>query len=294
MTNISNLRWTFAVSAPLLALLGGCGGESDPWAAPLLPASETYQTLDSTEASTSTFAGVGLRSNNGNSNIEVAEATGILEHSTGRLRYGDSNYTLADGTGFSAGVASDAGGSLVERTDVYAGTYEYVMPVTFSYVAAGVAYTTTGFAGITTNAADVPVSGSATYNGDAVGSVVTTSDYFDLASGISTIVVNFGASEVDVTLNGFTATDALGAAATASLDTIQITGMTIAGNTFTGGTLETLLNSATVDITGTNTSTSSEGMFFGWDDAGAVPDEVAGVSVTVGDDGILQFFFVGD
>lgn len=139
------------------------------------------------------------------------------------------------------------------------------MPATFSYTASGIAYTTVGFAGILTEASHVPISGTATYTGESVGIIITTSDFFDLASGVSSIYVDFGASDVDVTLGGFTATDALGAAATAPIDTIRITGMTIAGNEFTGGALEALLSSATVDITGANSSTSSEGLFFGWD-----------------------------
>lgn len=284
------------MSVLLLALPGGCGGSAnggpDPWTG---PAADYYQSLDSTSAATNGFGGVGRRSNNDNDTIDVAQSSGSLEHSTGSLTVGDSNYTMIDPNGFSGGIASDgAGGTLSEMTGLYSGTYEYVMPVTFSYTASGIAYTTIGFAGIVTEASHVPISGTATYTGEAVGSIVATSGFYDLASGISSIYVDFGASLIDVTLNGFTATDALGAAATAPLDTIQITGMTIAGNSFTGGALEALLSSSTVDITGANTSTSSEGLFFGWDSIGIVPDEVAGVSVTVGNEGKMLFSFVSD
>ena len=298
MFNIPYLRSASVISVLLLALPGGCGGSADggggpdPWTA---PAADYYQSLDSTSATTNAFGGVGIRSNDDSDTIDVAQSSGSVEHSTGSLTISDTNYTMVDPNGFSGGVATDGvGGTLNETSGAYTGTYEYVMPATFSYTASGIAYTTIGFAGITTESTHVPISGNATYTGESVGNIITTSDFYDLAGGVSSIYVDFGASNVDVTLNGFTATDAQGAAATAPLDTIKITGMAIAGNEFTGGALEALLSSATVDITGANTSTSSEGLFFGWDSIGVVPDEVAGVSVTVGDEGMMLFSFVGD
>lgn len=277
----------------LLVSLGACGDSSTPaWTAP--PAGY-YQTLDSTAAQSNDLGGVGIRSNDANGNLEVVEASGSLRHDTGALNYNDGTYNLIDPDGIGGGIASDgAGGTLSEATGLYAGTYEYVMPVTFSYFASGVAYTTQGFAGLTTEAAHIPISGSATYNGEATGNVITTSGFYDLASGVSAISVDFGAGTADVTLNGFTATDALGAATTAPLDTVLITGMSINGSTFTDGALVTLLSSATVNLTGANTTISSEGMFFGWDSIANIPAELAGVSVAVGDDGIMLFSFIAN
>lgn len=277
-----------------LALLGGCGesGGTAPWVA---PAADYYQTLDSTTTTSNDFGGVGIQTNNANSNIAVTSASGSIQHNTGALNYNDGAYNLVDADGFSGGVASDgASGTLSQTTGQYAGVYQYVMPVTFSYTVGGVAYTTQGFAGIATEAAHVPVSGSATYAGEATGNIAATSGFYDLTGGISAISVDFSAGTAGVTLNGFTATDALGAPTTAPLDTVQITGMTIAGNTFTGGALTTLLSGATVDISGTNTTLNSQGMFFGWDSATNTPAEVAGVSAVVGDDGILLFSFIAN
>jgi len=277
-----------------LALLGACGdsGSTTPWVA---PAADYYQPLSSTAATSNDFGGVGTQTNNANSSISVTTSSGTIQHDTGALNYNDGSYNLVDADGFSGGVASDGvGGTLSQTTGQYTGVYQYVMPVTFSYTVAGVAYTTQGFAGIATEAAHVPVSGSATYAGEATGSIAATSGFYDLSGGVSAISVDFGAGTAGVTLNGFTATDALGASATAPLDTVQITGMTIAGNSFTGGALTTLLSGATVDISGANTTINSQGMFFGWDSTTNTPAEVAGVTAIVGDDGILLFSYIAN
>ncbi len=277
----------------LLALPGGCGGTADP--AVVTPAPGYYQPLNGTSAQPNNLGGVGIRTNDDNGNIEVSSATGAVEHSTGSLNYNDGTYNLVDPDGISGGIASDgSGGTLSEATGLYAGTYEYVMPVTFSYMDSGIAYTTQGFAGIATEARHIPISGSTTYNGEATGNIVTTSGFYDLASGVSTISVDFGAGTADVTLNGFTATDALGGDTTAPLDTVLITAMSINGNAFSGGALATMLSSSVVNLTGSNTTISSEGQFFGWDEIATIPDEVAGVSVAVGDDGIMLFSFIAD
>ena len=145
-----------------------------------------------------------------------------------------------------------------------------------------------------TSASHIPISGNANYTGEAVGlAVAGDAGLFELV-GVSSIAVDFGAGDIDVTLDGFTATDANGGATTAPFDTVVITGMTIAGNTFTGGDLVTLLSGEQITVIGATASYGSEGAFFGWDDAGAIPDEVAGVSVTIGSDGFLLFSFVGD
>ena len=296
MNSLLTTRLAPASSILALTVLAGCGGDggggSTTWVA---PAAGYYQPLDSTSATSNDFGGVGTQTNDANSTIAVTTASGTITHDTGALNYNDGAYNLVDPDGFSGNLATDgAGGTLSKTTGQYAGTYQYVMPVTFSYTVSGVAYTTQGFAGISTEAAHVPVSGAATYNGEATGTIAATSGFYELAGGISAISVDFGAGTAGVTLNGFSATDAAGAPATASLDTVQITGMTIAGNTFTGGTLATLLSGVPVDITGTNTTVNSQGMFFGWDSATDIPDEVGGVSVAVGDDGILLFSFVAN
>lgn len=294
------LRLTAIMTALVLTLSGGCGGPSgttvDPWVAP--PAGY-YKPLDSTENATSTLGGVGIRGNNSdNSQLEIARAVGSLDHNpNGALTYTDTDnsYTLTDPDGMSGLIASDGQeGQLLDESSAYNGTYEYVMPVEFTYTQNDVKYTTLGFAGIITDAAHIPVSGTATYTGDATGFVNGSTGSFVLTNGISNISINFAAGEVDLlTLNDFTAT-ASGTPVTAPPDTIQITGMTIAGNTFSGGELVALLNDLPVDVTGANTTATSEGMFFGWDSANPIPDEVGGVILVEGDAGEMRFLFVGD
>lgn len=285
MSSILNLRLAALMSLLAITLSGGCGGSDtavDPWVAP--PA-DYYKPLgDNTSTTKSTFGGVGIRDSE-----EVVQASGTLVHNTGALTFDDGLYNLEALAGFDdSGVASGADGSLLDRSSAYAGTYEYVMPVEFIYEVSGINYTTQGFAGIMTDAAHVPVSGSATYTGDAAGQLISD-DPFSFGDWISTIIVDFGAGSANVTLES-----GLGASATDPIDTVQITGMTVAGNTFTGGELATLFEGVTVTPIGAITYTDSLGMFFGWDNANLIPDEVGGVSLVVGDGGRMLFLFVGD
>ena len=89
-------------------------------------------------------------------------------------------------------------------------------------------------------------------------------------------------------MTGFTATErATGNAATAPVDTISATGMTIAGNRFSGGTVTTTNGGAAVNVTGANTTTTAQGAFFGYDAAASAPDEVGGLFLHQGDDGTV-------
>lgn len=283
------LRLAAVMSVLALTLSGGCGGPSatnvDPWVAPPV---DYYKLLsDDTSDATSIFDGVGIRDTN-----EVLQASGTFEHNTGALTYTDGTHPLNSPTGFSDGTTAfgDTGDSLENRSAELAGTYEYVMFVDFIYPTNADSVITTGFAGITTDAVHVPVSGSAIYIGDASG-IINSGDPFNFTDWVSTTLVNFGAGSVNVTLNPMD-----GLATNGSFDTVQITGMTIDGNTFTGGELETLIKGDTVNPIGTITSTDSLGMFFGWDSDGGspIPDEVGGVSVIAGSTGEMLFLFVGD
>lgn len=287
MLNILNLRLVAIMSALAVVLSGGCGGPAvDPWVAP--PA-DYYKPLDSIANATSTLGGVGIRSNDSNADLDIAQASGTLVHNTGALNYDDGLYALNAPTGLIGGTATDdTGGSLVDLSSEYAGTYEYVMPVEFNYTYSGVKYTTIGFTGVTTDAAHVPVGGSFTYTGDAAGQLTSTSP-FSFVDWVSTIYVDFGAGNAVVTLE-----PAIGAPVLGPFDEIQITGMTVLNNTFTGGELATLLDGVQVNPIGTITSTDSLGVFFGWDSDNAIPDEVGGVSIVTGETGDLLFLFVGD
>lgn len=272
-------------SVLILALLQGCsGGETPPVQQPELTCCEP---LDSSAATTSRFAGVGIRTGS-DGTLALSVGDGLLTHNTGAIEYGDSNYTLIDPDGFNAGVSSDGlSGILEHKDDVFSGSYDYVIPIVFSYNFNGESFTTTGFAGILTSSEMVPAIGNATYIGEAAGSIATSDGFYDLSGGTSTILVDFGAGVVDLTMNDFTSINA-------PIDTVQITGMTISGSTFAGGDLTTFLEGAAIDVTGNSTIISSDGMFFGFDEALGTPDEIAGALVAIGDDGFLLFTYVGD
>jgi hypothetical protein len=103
-------------------------------------------------------------------------------------------------------------------------------------------------------------------------------------------------------MTGFIATDqATGSAATAPIDMISASGMTIAGNSFSGGTITTTNGGAAVNITGANTTMAAQGAFFGYNSnqtapSGtiAAPDEVGGLVLLQGDDGIVAGGFIAD
>lgn len=275
--------------------------------APAAPAA-TYETLASTAPKTSTLGGFLTRAPanvlNGSETVRVA---GTLNHATGALTLQDDKYTFTDPDGIDAnGVAEDGAGARFEAFDT--ASYEYVTAYTGQYTSGGTTYDVDGVVGIMTEAADMPNTGRATYTGIASAGVndYTQDSYgtgnraFALQNGVSTVNADFAAGTVDVTMNNFTAREFTGipgnefvdASATTPVDTIRVTGMTIAGNSFTGGTLVTERNGAAVNITGPNTITQSAGGFFG--QSGGIPDEVAGGVTSEGNNGSIYAGYIAD
>ena len=248
------------LSVTLIALLAGYGGGGTTTA-------PSYEALSSTASSTSTLAGSAIRSNGTTGTLDVTTASGTLMHDTGATTVSDGTYILADADGISGGVLTDGSSTLISNgSQGFNVTYEYVQAYNQTYTSGGVTYDSNGVYGIVTTASDVPSSGTATYTGEARGVVVTGAQGFDLNNGTSIVNANFGAGTVDVTMNGFSATSqAIGAAATAPIDTISATGMTISGNGFSGGTMTTANGGAVISVTGPNTSVAGQGHFFGYD-----------------------------
>lgn len=268
----------------------GAGGDADT--------SSDYQTLASTEAITSTLGGTTIQTRGSATTIsEVKEVSGSLRHDTGRTVISDGTYTLTDSDGFdSNGLLTDGFSALISTpVQGFTGSYDYVRAYNQAYVSNFTAYETQGVVGVVTQSSDIPTSGSATYNGEAIAKITGTPTSYDLNSGASTINVDFASATTSVTMTNFTATNkATGASATAPIDTIAMTDMAISGNQFSGGTLSTTLATVDVDLTGTNTSTSALGRFFGLNSAGSAPDEVGGVVYSGGDSGSVSAIFIGD
>lgn len=199
---------------------------------------------------------------------------------------------------------------IVTQPDRVSGTYDYVTPVFFrSQISRPYSATfmgNTGFLGVATAPGDMPNSGTATFTGEAMGDVsrqtyepvyegaatYTHKTYHDAALvGAASVRADFGAGTVDVAMTGLTATDrATGAPLTTPIDTVNLTGMTIDGNTFNGGSIEVLKDGASVEAAfGKRRVHQAGGTFFGYDAATQGPDEVAGAASTLWDSQTERF-----
>lgn len=283
-----------------LAGCGGSGGGGGTMTPPMMPAPGfTYQALDSSADVTSDLAGSAVRTNGGNATLSVTSVTGTLKHDTGATTLNDGTFTLTDPDGAQNNVLSDGSGGTSTRGALgFTGTYESVVDYRTTYTQGGTTFDSIGVGGVVTRTQDMPSSGTATYTGEAVGTLVTGTQGFDLRSGTSTVTARFGSGTsgtVDVTMNGFTVRDqASGATNNAPLDTVAVNGMTISGNGFSGGTLETSLNGSPVNVTGTNTSHLAQGNFFGFETGPSEPDEVGGSLLVRGDSGRVVTTFIAD
>lgn len=277
------------------SLLAACGGSSTGNST--TTSAPSYETLlNSTAARTSTFGGIALRSNNTSSVLDIVTTTGATTHNTGNTTISDGTYSLTDADGFDGGNSlTDGISTITKDLSSLSGTYEYVTIYGQAYTFDNDAYDSVGIGGIITSASDVPTSGSASYTGDAYGLVVTATQGFDLKNGTSTVLADFSAGTVDATMTGFTATNqATGNAASAPIDTISATGMTIAGNGFFGGTVTASNGAAVVNVSGINSTANAQGAFFGYDAAASAPDEVGGLILLQGDAGIVTGGFIAD
>lgn len=286
-------------SIMLLSACGGGGGGASVQATDV-PVQQrvvpSYQTLDSKAEATSSLGGIALRSNGATGSLDVTQSTGTITHNSGAIVLDDGTYSFSDSDGPDANrVLTDGRSTVVRGSRSFTGTYEYVTVYEQTYVSGGVTFDTNGIFGVVTRPADIPTTGSATYTGEAAAQLVTSTEGFDLSNGTSTVTADFGSGTVDVTMTGFTATNlATGNAGPAPIDTITATGMQIAGNRFSGGTVSTTNGGATASPTGPNTTAVAQGAFFGYDTANSTPDEVGGIFLMQGDNGIITGGFIAD
>jgi hypothetical protein len=162
--------------------------------------------------------------------------------------------------------------------------YEDSRLIRTEFADGGVGYVSEGVLGRFTSEARMATAlGSATYIGNGTAQVrgdEGLGDSFDLIGGGTRVDVNFGSRTVDTTLD-FSAT---AGAVSAPIDVLRITGQTISGNRFGGGTLASTKGGAAVPAYTTGNVTSS-GVFAGWNDAtgnvqgGNRPAEVGGAFV---------------
>lgn len=153
-----------------------------------------------------------------------------------------------------------------------------------------------GIIGIETDAAAIPVDGTATFIGGAVATVVLPDEGFDYVNGTSTVDVDFSAATVTATLDGFSVISQLGGkeAEAPPISAIILTDAAITGTGFSGGTVTTTGDMTLEGITGTDGVALAEGQFFGVDEDVGGPAEVGGLIYAEGSDGQIYGSFIAD
>lgn len=288
MNKILDLLKFNSFACMLAACVGGASDPVDP------EVSYPYSEAHSNGEAQNTLGGVAIRSNGSNGKLEIVTLSGTMDHDTRATFVSDGTYDLLDSNGFDgAAKLTDGQSSLSLRP--FAPNYTASRIFDQSYSANDVAFDSVGVLGVVTRPTDLPTNGSATYRGESEVLIVTESAGFSL-KGQSTVVANFTEfGSVDVTMNSFAATNLMtGSTTSAPIDTITVSNMVISSNRISGGTIATLQDDTSVSLTGSNTTTASEGIFFGFDPAHSGPDEVGGMILVQGDDGIVIGNFTAD
>lgn len=165
------------------------------------------------------------------------------------------------------------------------------------YSTNGVIYIQDGVLGRFTSDANMALaSGQATYTGLLTANIIAqpnSGNEFFLNFGDTVATVDFAGKTVDVLLSNFQPSP------DATFDSAQITGMTISGNRFSGGTFTALAGGTpTGDFTGDDFRSS--GVFAGWNDSngtaagGDRPAELGGAFLAATTDGIVAGRYVAD
>ncbi len=250
MTKLNGVA--LAVVTSLLAACGGGGGGTGPGGSgggntaqapvedpPQPGTTNTYRSLTATTG-TSPLAGAILMAGD-----SVAGTTGTITHSS-------RSFTASGVTG-STSLNDDSAFDLpayTYTTDIALGT-------------GGVA-----IVGVSTFPEDVRTTGTAAFTGHFAAQLVDSSLGFTATTlnWSADIQVNFaGDGDVDLTFEG---------GGSDLIDTIRINNATINGNSFSGGTLQTLNNGSTRNIAGTDVDL--EGAFFGYNNSLLLPGEAGG------------------
>lgn len=274
----------------LIALaLAGCGGSA---VAPI-----SYLSLSDSATGTNTLGGIALQSSSATGEYAVVNSSGTVTNPNGPLTItlvdGSSSVTLP--TGFTGSSQTDGTATLLADGSQGFTIYDYVQAYEQTYSHGGINYDLPiAIVGVITRGVDMPSSGSASYSGEAIAQIIQQTEGWALTDGSSLVQANFGAGgSVDVTLTGFTATDATGNGNPSPIDTINVANMTLSGGRFSGGTITTELNGTPVNLTGSLSTLTSSGAFFGPATGGA-PAEVAGILLYQGSTGTLTAAFIAD
>lgn len=240
------------------------------------------------------LGGVSVRSSGANGELQLLTLSGSKNRNTRATTVSDGTYILVDGDGFDQShkiTDGEASLSLSANAPNFTSSRSFAQ----TYFINGITFDSVGVIGVVTGAGGMPTAGTATYRGQSELLAFSTEAGISM-KGQSTIVANFGdAGRVNVTLNGFIATDLVtGARTTSPVDVVNVNDMVISGNSFSGGTITTIQGNAVVSLTGANTTAAASGAFFGLNSTLTGPDEIGGVILVQGDDGALLGNFVAD
>lgn len=277
---------------PVLVLtLSACSGSSS--ATP-----PVYHALSSTTGGDSTLAGTAGRVDPNTDAAGLQTTSGTVTHANGALSLTDDQFTFTDADGPDAdmdvGYVNGTDRVTQISTALISQTYDFVQPYQQTYTHGGKVYRSSGVFGVVTSAGDVPTSGTATYTGQGAVFVKDNLgiDQAERGSTSTTVAANFGSGSVDVTMSGINGS----AGGTQDFDEITATGMTISGNSFTGGAIDVTNGGGSVlsNITGPGITTTGGGHFFGYDASASGPDEAAGTLVVDGLEGSVIAVFAAD
>ncbi|MEM8979589.1 MAG: hypothetical protein AAGD04_08900 [Pseudomonadota bacterium] len=148
-----------------------------------------------------------------------------------------------------------------------------------------------GIAGLPTNASDMPSSGTAIYTGGFAAEVFENDVLIENYAGGLVASADFAAAaptvDLSMVVNASTGT-------TFNLESINITGMEIVDNAFTGGTIAYVANGAPSQPTGTENTLAASGAFFGLNTGSLLPSDIGGVFNDQGDGVVVDGAFLGD
>lgn len=283
--------------------LAGCGGggetPTDPPPPPPPPPANEYETIYSGTSTTSNLRGVGFgipQTGQEANTIPLLEVSGSVRHDVGPLSLDDGQYAFTgtmryiDPDDPDLGVYfSDGNGGIYFLSAFDGETFDYVLRYNGQYQISGQSYSSEGVAGIVTAESDVPSTGTAEYAGVAFGSGATVSGgSFELLSGNAAASVDFLEGTLSLTADGF-------ADVGAPVDEVRVSGASIDGASFSGGTISLLIDGSSADgILGGNIQSQFGGNFYGYDDALDIPDELGGIALKAGDDGYVALYFAAD
>lgn len=258
--------------------LFGCGSSSTEMDVP--KPTNYVQIFDQVSSDSSDLVGHSFEPGDASTSPE----NGSLDRATGRFVLGShSGLANSDRTQ----VVLDAGGiiTISQNATDFVATFSS-QPVAYS--------PSFGVFGIATHVSEIPSSGSASFTGSAEMQILDGTVVYDL-SGIANLSSDFDANSIDVTINSLSGLRiGSGGSTTSVADPVEIlvTNASIAGNSYSGGSVS-LANSSLAGSLSGSESVTNLGNFFGpnYDEVGGilvVDDSASGPLL------ILQGTYVAD